>query len=202
VPLRTPFQQQRLVPYSTRAGYSSASPQLDDLGPGCLGTESMAEPAAKAVSTPSAKAKACHARRAADPESPALHGRATAFAASPEPAKRRLTVPHGSARRQVAPSAEQGLLSIIWSTARTASISQGLAPGISRSPPAHATRATMIVLETDRCIPVAHGFCGKRGAPIGLEHKARRRGIAASMARRRNTVIGREGRASRRKIHV
>jgi hypothetical protein len=51
-------------------------------------------------------------------------------------------------------------------------------------------------------IPVAHGFFGKRGASIVSERKARRRAIAGSIARSRNAAIGRDGRASRRKIHV
>jgi CubicO group peptidase (beta-lactamase class C family) len=51
-------------------------------------------------------------------------------------------------------------------------------------------------------IPVAYGFCGKRGASIAPESQARRRVIAGSVARSRNAAIGCERRASRRKIHL
>ena len=54
-----------------------------------------------------------------------------------------------------------------------------------------------------RCLPVTDGFCGKCGAPMEPGCQTHRRSIAGSIARRRsNAAIGREGRASRRKIHV
>jgi len=45
------------------------------------------------------------------------------------------------------------------------------------------------------------GFCGKRGALLVPESKARQGGIASPIATSRNTAIGCERRASRWRIH-